>query len=137
MTPEDFSVRGNILHEDDGWAEQIEFRSRVQADFVIGRFSNPAEVALKVVTAVRNWERRDLPKPFSSKRIDCILLGGGFAKRLWPLTSNYSKHLLPVAGKPVLAYALDFLLSSRSIGRVYLITSARFEHETASFLSDS
>ncbi|HHE73501.1 MAG: hypothetical protein DRH90_01450 [Deltaproteobacteria bacterium] len=31
-----------------------------------------------------------------------ILLCAGFATRLYPLTRDYPKHLLPVAGKPVI-----------------------------------
>ena len=31
-----------------------------------------------------------------------ILLAGGYAKRLWPLTRDCPKSLLPVAGKPMI-----------------------------------
>lgn len=36
-----------------------------------------------------------------------FILAGGFATRLWPLTERRAKPLLPVAGKPLLSYAVD------------------------------
>ena len=38
-----------------------------------------------------------------------IVLAGGYAKRLWPLTKNTPKTLLPIAGKPILDYVMDKL----------------------------
>lgn len=36
-----------------------------------------------------------------------FILAGGFATRLWPLTERRAKPLLPVAGKPILSYAVE------------------------------
>ena len=36
-----------------------------------------------------------------------LILAGGFAKRLWPLTLDKAKPLLPVAGKPVISHIMD------------------------------
>ncbi len=33
-----------------------------------------------------------------------VVLAGGYAKRLWPLTLSWPKPLLPVAGRPILEY---------------------------------
>lgn len=38
-----------------------------------------------------------------------VVLAGGFAKRLWPITLNRPKPLLPVAGRPLLDYILDLV----------------------------
>lgn len=38
-----------------------------------------------------------------------IILAGGYGKRLWPITLNRPKSLLPVAGKPIIEYILDKL----------------------------
>jgi glucose-1-phosphate thymidylyltransferase len=38
-----------------------------------------------------------------------IILAGGYARRLWPLTQNRPKPLLPVAGKPIIEYILQGL----------------------------
>lgn len=39
--------------------------------------------------------------------MQAIILAGGYAKRLWPLTITQPKPLLPVEGKPVVAYVID------------------------------
>lgn len=44
-----------------------------------------------------------------------IILAGGFATRLWPLTADRPKPLLPVAGKPIIEYLLDRLPQGRPI----------------------
>ncbi len=36
-----------------------------------------------------------------------FILAGGFATRLWPLTERRAKPLLPIAGKPLLTYAVE------------------------------
>ncbi len=36
-----------------------------------------------------------------------FILAGGFATRLWPLTERRAKPLLPIAGKPILTYAVE------------------------------
>lgn len=36
-----------------------------------------------------------------------LILAGGFAKRLWPLTLDKAKPLLPVAGKPVISHIIE------------------------------
>ena len=36
-----------------------------------------------------------------------IVLAGGYAKRLWPLTIDKPKALLLVAGKPVIEYIIE------------------------------
>jgi len=36
-----------------------------------------------------------------------IILAGGYARRLWPITLDRPKPLLPVAGKPILDYIMD------------------------------
>jgi len=41
-----------------------------------------------------------------------IILAGGFATRLWPLTEKIAKPLIPVAGKPLLNYTLEKLPES-------------------------
>ena len=41
--------------------------------------------------------------------MDAIILAGGFAKRMWPLTKKKPKQLLNLAGKPMLDYVFDSL----------------------------
>ena len=39
-----------------------------------------------------------------------IVLAGGFAKRMWPLTLDTPKQLLPIAGKPMIEYVVEELV---------------------------
>jgi glucose-1-phosphate thymidylyltransferase len=64
----------------------------------------------------------------------CMVLAGGFAKRMWPLTKDFPKALLPVAGKPVIERILD-KISGAGIGSVCLSTNSRFEAAFREWLS--
>jgi glucose-1-phosphate thymidylyltransferase len=55
-----------------------------------------------------------------------IILAAGYATRLYPLTKNQPKPLLPVAGKPMMEHVLDKLSSIRGIDRAYIVTNAKF-----------
>jgi len=52
----------------------------------------------------------------------CFMLAGGFAKRMWPLTKDYPKCLLPLNGKPIL---LD-LLKDVAMYNTYISTNQSF-----------
>ncbi len=56
-----------------------------------------------------------------------IILAGGFAKRMWPLTLERPKPLLPVAGRPVIEHLLDKLVQIGEIDTIYITTNKRFE----------
>lgn len=66
--------------------------------------------------------------------IDVIVLAGGFAKRMWPLTKNKPKHLLEIAGKPMLSYTLDALIGMDNIRTIYVSTNEAFETNFRDFL---
>jgi glucose-1-phosphate thymidylyltransferase len=55
-----------------------------------------------------------------------IILAAGYATRLYPLTLNQPKPLLPVAGKPMLEHVLDKISSIRDIDHAYIVTNAKF-----------
>ncbi len=55
-----------------------------------------------------------------------VLLCAGYGTRLYPLTRNTPKPLLPVAGRPVLDYLMDSLLALDGLGAIHLVTNARF-----------
>jgi glucose-1-phosphate thymidylyltransferase len=54
-----------------------------------------------------------------------IILAAGYATRLYPLTLNQPKPLLPVAGKPMIEHVLDNL-AVPGIDRVYVVTNNKF-----------
>jgi glucose-1-phosphate thymidylyltransferase len=55
-----------------------------------------------------------------------IILAAGYATRLYPLTLNQPKPLLPVAGKPMLEHVLDNVRTIKAIDRAYVVTNAKF-----------
>ncbi|HJP90382.1 MAG TPA: nucleotidyltransferase family protein [Pyrinomonadaceae bacterium] len=55
-----------------------------------------------------------------------IILAAGYATRLYPLTLNQPKPLLPVAGKPMLEHVIDNIASIRGIDHAYIVTNAKF-----------
>jgi glucose-1-phosphate thymidylyltransferase len=55
-----------------------------------------------------------------------IILAAGYATRLYPLTLNQPKPLLPVAGKPMLEHVLDKIGGIRAIDHAYIVTNAKF-----------
>lgn len=63
-----------------------------------------------------------------------LVLSGGFAKRMWPLTKDTPKSLLPVKGKPILEYILKKIESLEQISSIYISTNSKFEKNFADFL---
>ncbi|MCB9800495.1 MAG: nucleotidyltransferase family protein [Candidatus Omnitrophica bacterium] len=55
-----------------------------------------------------------------------VLLCAGYATRLYPLTENQPKPLLPVGGRPILEYILDRLRDIEEINGVYIATNHKF-----------
>ena len=55
-----------------------------------------------------------------------IVLAAGYATRLYPLTLNQPKPLLPVAGKPMMEHVLDNLMPIDEIDQIYIVTNAKF-----------
>ena len=64
-----------------------------------------------------------------------IILAGGYAKRLWPLTLDTPKALLPIAGRPILDYVVDKLEAlNPPLTRIVLSTNLRFQPQFAKWL---
>lgn len=57
----------------------------------------------------------------------CIILAAGYATRLYPLTANYPKPLLPVGGKPILNWLVEDIKGT--VDEVAIVTNHKFaEH---------
>ena len=55
-----------------------------------------------------------------------LLLAAGYATRLYPLTLNKPKPLLPVAGRPVLEFILDMIEPLKDADEVFIVTNEKF-----------
>jgi glucose-1-phosphate thymidylyltransferase len=55
-----------------------------------------------------------------------LILAAGYATRLYPLTLNQPKPLLPVAGKPMLEHVIDHLAPVGGIGEIFVVTNQKF-----------
>lgn len=64
-----------------------------------------------------------------------VLLGAGYATRLYPLTKDRPKPLLPVAGRPMIEHILDSLSSIRDLDRVYVVSNHVFADRYRDWLS--
>ncbi len=58
----------------------------------------------------------------------CIILAAGYATRLYPLTENFPKPLLEVAGKPILDHLIDDLEKTTDIAEYVVISNHKFAH---------
>ena len=59
--------------------------------------------------------------------MEIIILAGGQAKRLRPITDGMPKCMVPINGKPTLQYHLDFLSKYKTIDKIVLACGYRWE----------
>jgi NDP-sugar pyrophosphorylase family protein len=64
-----------------------------------------------------------------------IILAGGYARRLWPLTLERPKPLLPVAGRPIIEHLLD-KLEGRPIISINRQFAPQFERWATNYHKD-
>lgn len=55
-----------------------------------------------------------------------IVLAGGYATRLWPLTKNKAKPLLPIAEKPIINYVIEKIQKIDDIDEIIVSTNKKF-----------
>jgi glucose-1-phosphate thymidylyltransferase len=63
--------------------------------------------------------------------VKAILLAAGYGTRLRPLTDDRPKHLLPVGGRPMLDWILDWVRELDDLDGVHLVTNSRFAPDFA------
>ena len=56
----------------------------------------------------------------------CLILAAGYATRLYPLTENFPKPLLKVAGKPILDWLIEDLNKTGLIDEYIVVTNHKF-----------
>ena len=68
--------------------------------------------------------------------MDAIILAGGFAKRMWPLTKNKPKQLLDLAGRPMLDYVINSL-SGLDLDRIIVSVNSFFAPQFQDYLDSN
>jgi glucose-1-phosphate thymidylyltransferase len=58
--------------------------------------------------------------------MNALILAAGYATRLYPLTLNRPKPLIPVAGKPMIERVVDCLLPVPDLETLYIVTNHKF-----------
>lgn len=66
--------------------------------------------------------------------MDAIVLAGGYATRLHPVTLNISKPLLPVAGRPMVDRVLDRIAEIPEVNRAFIVTNEKFYDDYVEWL---
>jgi glucose-1-phosphate thymidylyltransferase len=64
-----------------------------------------------------------------------LVLAAGYATRLYPLTLDVPKQLLPVGGRPILDWIVDRIEEVTEIDEVHLVTNSRFAGDFARWAS--
>ena len=73
--------------------------------------------------------------PLHSTAVKGIVLAGGTGSRLYPLTRITNKHLLPLADRPMISYAIEALVKA-GVSEVMLVTGGIHAGEFFRLLGD-
>lgn len=68
--------------------------------------------------------------------MNVLILAAGYATRLYPLTLTKAKPLLDIAGKPMIEWLADHLLTTENISKVYIVTNSKFADDFQNWAKD-
>jgi glucose-1-phosphate thymidylyltransferase len=68
--------------------------------------------------------------------MNALILAAGYATRLYPLTLNQPKPLLPVAGKPMIERVVEHLLPIADLNTLYIVTNHKFAQQFFDWTND-
>lgn len=60
-----------------------------------------------------------------------LILAAGYATRLYPLTKDKPKPLLPVGNKPIIEYIIDKINDIAAVDTIYIVTNDKFSQHFA------
>ena len=63
-----------------------------------------------------------------------LILAGGFATRLYPLTKNFPKPLLKVGQKPIIEYAVKKIEKIPNVEKIIVSTNSKFESQFSDWI---
>jgi glucose-1-phosphate thymidylyltransferase len=65
-----------------------------------------------------------------------IVLAGGHATRLWPITRNRAKPLLPLDGRPIIDYIVAELEDDPAVEEIYISTNRKFAPDFEAYIDE-
>lgn len=65
-----------------------------------------------------------------------IILAAGYATRLFPLTLNTAKALLPISGRPIIDYITDQMLTLPDLDQIIVVSNHRFADQFAKWADE-
>lgn len=68
--------------------------------------------------------------------MDAIILAAGYATRLYPLTLNKAKPLLPVGDRPIIDYLVMDLEKIGELSTIYVVTNEKFYNDFLKWAKD-
>jgi len=81
--------------------------------------------------------KKDLPKDVDFDGMKAVVLAGGYATRLWPITKHRPKMFLPVGDNTVIDRIFEDLEADDRIEEVFVSTNERFADEFRDHIADS
>jgi glucose-1-phosphate thymidylyltransferase len=81
--------------------------------------------------------KKDLPDDVDLRGMKAVVLAGGYATRLWPITKDRPKMFLPVGDTTVIDRIFADLEDDDRIEEVYVSTNERFADDFREHLADS
>ncbi len=70
--------------------------------------------------------KKDLGSPMEDRDMDAVVLAGGYATRLWPITKHRPKMFLPIGDETVIDRIFSALEADDRVETVYVSTNERF-----------
>jgi glucose-1-phosphate thymidylyltransferase len=68
--------------------------------------------------------------------MQAIILAGGYGTRLYPLTINAPKPMIPIAGRPMIEYLIDKIKDREDISEIFIVSNEKFSHVFEKWLQD-
>src|SRR6187401_3611101 len=68
--------------------------------------------------------------------MNALILAAGYATRLYPLTLNKAKPLLPVGGKPIIEWLVDLLVELNDLETIFIVTNDKFAKDFQTWADD-
>lgn len=60
--------------------------------------------------------------------MQAVILAGGYGTRLYPLTINAPKPMIPVAGRPMIEYLIEKIINRDDISEIFIVSNEKFTH---------